>query len=882
MFTELLTWIFLNILSDNPKNVTAEKIRTAFSKLMENVESVVTSAGTGLYKGNIEPTSNVPGDPNANIFLIATPGTYISFKKQDGSAIVLAENSFGFIFRTNNGFVLNSVIIPQPNMTAVNEAIQRMDDFIRDFTVTTVSEITENTTNPINSDAVLNFVDNDFWNREIKKNVKEVERTATNGYYNNQGLLIKDTNGVPFLVELNNGDYNKIKVSGVGLYAVGNTTLSSIFTLNSSGIKTELKPYTATPEVMNGVEFEIPNDAVKLFYNAVRKGATTQVTIEPQLFLLSNDYLVRNSKAKQIDEILGPLYDLKTLQETSVISDNTPSLLGFYNQNKIFTSENSVVRGFIYEIPSNAELVKLKGYGFFSGGEGTLYGVKNDNSIVELEPRFKVNTLIDKNFELTGFKEIFGTMMLVNGVVPKVTFLSLDVSEKETANDKKLEQYIKQIAGENSGVKIGNSLIVGKPNTAIEIDFVTNEILPTAKPTIINGEVSIKIDDVLIKKYATLGVQGTSTAIYPKKNWSLALFNNEAKSSAFEMSIDGLPFHDEFVFKADWVDATNMRNLLCNRLWEQIIQSRKGFPKREFNEYIYNASDATFENRFPTRALGHVQGFPCIFKVNGEFYGVGCFNIGKKRQNYNLKKSNKKHIQLEDGSDGQRNLITWKANDWNVRNPSMTGYVEEGEIPDAIVKASVDRLFAYHGSGQTNMIANFEQYYTKKNIFDKIIFSQAIYDLDGVAKNYMLTTWDGLIWHHLPYDMDSVFGLNFNGLNYLPTTKDVFTHYESVGGEEQAAFLSGRNFYRAILTGYKSEINARYKELRDNDILSVDNLYKLAMEIHLKWGDENFKKEFEKWTDRPSNTIIKTSISQILKYMEDRFVWLDTYFNYIP
>lgn len=843
-------------------------------EMFESLDSVNTE-----INGKVNTTENLS---------LKEPGVYRAETSGTIGGITVKEGYYTLLRKKDDGsWVLESETkIPMQDLTPLNNRITQVEtevnNFIDNFTVETSSEITENTTTPINSDAVLNFVDNDFWKRQIVKNIKEVERTATNGYYNNQGLLINDTNGVPFLVELNNGDYSKIKVSGVGIYEVGDKTLSSIFTLNSSGVKTELKPYTATPEVMNGVEFEIPNDAVKLFYNAVRKGANPQITVDPQLFLMTSEYLQKDSKAKTIDEILTPLYNLTEIAENTIISEETPNKQGYYKPDKTFVNEISIVRGFNYVVPNNADYINIKGYSFLSGGEGTLYAIKSDNSIVELEPKAIDYNTIDKTFSLNGIKEVFGTMMFYKGLTPKVSFLGDKSIEIPTPNNKKLEQYIKQIAGESNGVKVGDNLIVGKPNTAIEIDFVTSEILPTAKPTIINGEVSIKIDDVLIKKYATLGVQGTSTAIYPKKNWSLALFNNEAKSSAFEMSIDGLPFHDEFVFKADWVDATNMRNLLCNRLWEQIIQSRKGFPKREFNEYIYNASDATFENRFPTRALGHVQGFPCIFKVNGEFYGVGCFNIGKKRQNYNLKKSNKKHIQLEDGSDGQRNLITWKASDWNVRNPSMSGYVEEGEIPDATVKASVDRLFAYHGSGQTNMIANFEQYYTKKNIFDKIIFSQAIYDLDGIAKNYMLTTWDGLIWHHLPYDLDSVFGLNYNGLNYLPTTKDVFTHYESVGGEEQAAFLSGRNFYRAILTGYKAEINARYKELRDNGILSVDNLYKLAMEIHLKWGDENFKKEFEKWTDRPSNTIIKTSISQILKYMEDRFIWLDTYFNYTP
>ncbi|MGV0995522.1 CotH kinase family protein [Empedobacter falsenii] len=834
----------------------------------------ILAAASGIYTASLTPTSEVPAEVGDKVFLVTIPGTYTNFGN-----VILPENNFGFIFKNGNSFSIQSVAMPKQDMQPVNDAIDRMDEFLLNYEISNI--IKQESENPINSVAFLSFLENEFWNYTFYKGSKEIEKQSNNGYFNNSGVLVNDLNGNAFKCE-EIGVYNKIKVWGTGIFAVGDMSLSAIFSLNSTGVKTEIKSFTTTAETMDGVEFDIPTDAVTIFYNSVRKGATPQITMEPKFVLMTSEYLQEDSKAKTIDEILTPLYNLTEIEENSIISEETPNKQGYYKPDKTFVNENSTVRGFNYIVPNGASFINIKGVGFYSGGEGTLYAIKSDDSIVELEPKVSNYNTIDKTFSLNGVKEVFGTMVFYGGLTPKVLFLRGQSAEVPTPNNKKLEQYIKQIAGESSGAKVGDNLIVGKPNTAIEINFVTTETLPTAKPTVINGEVSIKIDDVLIKKYATLGVQGTSTAIYPKKNWSLALFNNEAKSSAFEMSIDGLPFHDEFVFKADWVDATNMRNLLCNRLWEQIIQSRKGFPKREFNEYIYNASDATFENRFPTRALGHVQGFPCIFKVNGEFYGVGCFNIGKKRQNYNLKKSNKKHIQLEDGSDGQRNLITWKANDWNVRNPSMTGYVEEGEIPDAIVKASVDRLFAYHGSGQTNMIANFEQYYTKKNIFDKIIFSQAIYDLDGVAKNYMLTTWDGLIWHHLPYDMDSVFGLNFNGLNYLPTTKDVFTHYESVGGEEQAAFLSGRNFYRAILTGYKSEINARYKELRDNDILSVDNLYKLAMEIHLKWGDENFKKEFEKWTDRPSNTIIKTSISQILKYMEDRFVWLDTYFNYIP
>ncbi|VDH16860.1 Uncharacterised protein [Algoriella xinjiangensis] len=312
MFTELLTWIFLNILSDNPKNVTAEKIRTTLAKLMENVESVVTAAGTGLYKGNIEPESAIPGDPNASIFLITTPGTYVNFKKQDGSAVILAENSFGFIFKTNNGFVLNSVVIPQPNMTAVNEAITRMDNFIRDFNIEVSQKFVEtNTTDVSSMKSTANYITSRFGvNTDVI--IGHVELTQSNaGAYNqylknNNKIYIDDTAKNSYVVHnYDISSFDKIKVSGYILKdsRAGRTALLGIKT---NGTIVDLTASYNDYQLLDNEVFNV-SEFIKLSVNMARGFSVVLIKAE-ETFPKIADFFMEKTGFSEIKERVSDRY----------------------------------------------------------------------------------------------------------------------------------------------------------------------------------------------------------------------------------------------------------------------------------------------------------------------------------------------------------------------------------------------------------------------------------------------------------------------------------------------------------------------------------------------------------------------------------------------
>lgn len=825
MFTELLTWIFLNILSDNPKNVTAEKIRTAFSKLMENVESVVTAAGTGLYKGNIEPASNVPGDPNANIFLIATPGTYINFKKQDGSAIILAENSFGFIFRTDNGFVLNSVIIPQPNMTEVNKAIQRMDDFIRDFAVTLDEED--------NPKSALSFekgndVLQGFFDQTI--NGKEIKFPTTQGFlYTNN--TVRATNEYLVSFSKNIPVTENYTVTGVVVNTQNNVASllgvkGSIITNLVEGLSTGAK-YTVnvSDSDYDFISIGFINEIPTKIYNETAKieNIDAKKYVDDRLIVL--------------DSFLNPTEDI--LEELEMPQPNETSGAGINDGWAQYPFE-----GLYNGVIDASDLVgydkiKVTGVGQW-GGIIVLGGYNNTTNVydklaVAKDVNSEVTIDLNKKYEAYVYSRTVGTK-----------FYKIKTEKLPIEKDAVLKA-IENGVGSGSKISQKTKAKISYPINLIELNFETTDVLPIDKTTIAKGVFHYTDNaGTSFKKFGTLEVQGSSSAVYPKKNWTFALFNDEALTDSFKLRVGNWAYHSEFVFKSNWIDATHARNILSNKIWEDIVQSRKYFPKRE-NEVAYIASNTNVGQRFDSGALCHVDGVPAKLFVNGSFYGIGMFNLGKKRENYDLKSSNQNHIQL--AAETHANFNSYVAEQWEIRNP---------KTPDANFTTKINAWFSSNALTGQAFKDNFETNHVLKNAIDFFLLAEFIQSADMYTKNLMLTSWDGIKFYFLPYDMDTTFGLQWDGLSYTGHT----------GSIRSASFWS--KFY----TAYSVEIKARYKDLKESGIFTLENVYKHADKMNKTFGLDSFEEEFSRWSV-PSNSTIYTSYPQIYQWVEDRLIWMD-------
>ena len=398
---------------------------------------------------------------------------------------------------------------------------------------------------------------------------------------------------------------------------------------------------------------------------------------------------------------------------------------------------------------------------------------------------------------------------------------------------------------------------VPRPASLLRLDFFTEEALPTAKGTVINGLFRYKENgNVSFVKNATLEVQGSSSAAYPKKNWTIALFENESLTEESSVKLGALVEHTEFVFKSNYIDATHSRNIAANRLWEQIIQSRES-PKRENEMYTGTSSGA----------LCHVEGYPAELYINGEFYGIGCFNLGKKRENYDLDKDNQDHIQM--AADDHVNMFSYNAGQWDIRNPKE---------PDASFRSKIDVWFAVNSLTGDAFREEYPKHNNLINSIDYFVFAEFLRAHDAFVKNWILTSWDGVVFAFCPYDLDTVFGLEWHGLWLLSADKG------SIRDPKNGMW---NEFYNA----FSVEIKERYTELRGAGIFTVANVRNLFEELGNTFGQSAYEKEFARWPEIPSNNAnvttpagtggCFTSIAQVCDWTAKRIDYLDgLYMNY--
>ena len=134
----------------------------------------------------------------------------------------------------------------------------------------------------------------------------------------------------------------------------------------------------------------------------------------------------------------------------------------------------------------------------------------------------------------------------------------------------------------------------------------------------------------------------------------------------------------------------------------------------------------------------------------------------------------------------------------------------------------------------------FETYFDVENQIDYLIFSDITKNSDGFSKNWQWTTYNGRKWYVNVYDCDMTYGGYFQGNQIIPVLTghiNANTHYPT--------------YY--IINYYKSELEERYKELRNANIVSVDHIMSILEDWTSRIGKDNYEREFERWPDSPCN-----------------------------
>lgn len=358
------------------------------------------------------------------------------------------------------------------------------------------------------------------------------------------------------------------------------------------------------------------------------------------------------------------------------------------------------------------------------------------------------------------------------------------------------------------------------------------------------------------KAYATLKVQGNSSTNFPKKNYTLKLYSDEARTEKLKIDFMGWGKQYKFVLKANWIDITHSRNIVGARLWRQICETRLDTLPTLLQE---------------SPRIGCVDGFPIKVYINGTYYGRYSWNIPKDKWAFNMDDDLEEHTVLcgESNDKGVASVYAQSSD-------SINGAYWSDEIhdtPPASVVTAWNRVLKFvNESTDEDFKAHIDEYIDLQSVIDYWCFNPLMGNTDAYGKNQLLITYDLVRWFIHSYDMDQFWGLDWNGnLAYA---------YDSGHPIIVAQY---NNLILKLLRNFPDEITERYWELRGS-VLSLENIIN---EVE-RWTDicssELVAEDYAKTTGNGAFTGIPSAktnnVQQIREWLVKRAALMDTMVPY--
>lgn len=339
--------------------------------------------------------------------------------------------------------------------------------------------------------------------------------------------------------------------------------------------------------------------------------------------------------------------------------------------------------------------------------------------------------------------------------------------------------------------------------------------------------------------------QGNSSLADPYKGYKFDFTNGD------KIKFGNWIAQDSFNLKKYFIDCFRGRSIVDYRLVREIYATRNIGERYPFEDIMSNAYSDTgkFVDNYATGATTVPDGFPILLYNNGKLEGLHVWSLKKDRNNYNMNKSNAKHIIL-DGVLGissiWNSVIDWTAfeirNPKSLKNTTENKYAEGDELSEndsfsKEVKGYIQNLSTAIATikASTDQKTEYAKHFNVPFVIDYFLNANVVYDSDGFNKNWLWCTWDGIKWTPTIWDKDGIFGMVGGWGHHITPNSDT----------QGLLGISTNDPSGLMYSLYKSEVIARYKELRDLGIFSVNHIMKLLNEWLYSIGYDNLKTDLE-------------------------------------
>lgn len=350
--------------------------------------------------------------------------------------------------------------------------------------------------------------------------------------------------------------------------------------------------------------------------------------------------------------------------------------------------------------------------------------------------------------------------------------------------------------------------------------------------------------------YAIMTLQGHSTFGYPKHNYTIRFYEDDQSVRKHKLKLKEWKKEHKFILKANYVDLSQCRNLVCCRIWRSMVACREHVSPRIA--------------ALPT--LGTVDGFPVDVYLNGEYFGLYTMNLHKDDDLYQMKDGEQAALVICNRQTTDESLFRGRAlfasdysSDWEIEfcGTDDTAWARDSfnDLIDFIMQSS-DTEFREQLAAHLDVDA----------AIDYLLFSYALGLPYSSAKDMVMLNY-GDVWIPSAYDMDGAFGLDAEAGAYISPE-------EFVPRKEDGIWQSGTGslLWDRLLNSFSEQLCARYTFLRGG-VLSETSILRMIEAFTEGIPQSSFDLDRNLYPDRPIDD--PDMIKQMTDYITRRLDILD-------
>jgi uncharacterized protein YjdB len=401
--------------------------------------------------------------------------------------------------------------------------------------------------------------------------------------------------------------------------------------------------------------------------------------------------------------------------------------------------------------------------------------------------------------------------------------------------------------------KIDFSFIEPKEDDIPKVFF--DGAMPTTKDNVL-AEMTYISKTLQFHSYITIKCQGTSSMKYPKKNFTIALYEDEERSIKKKVPFKNWGAQNKFCLKANWIDISHSRNIVSARLWGDVVKTRSNY--NELPELLKTSPNN-----------GAIDGFFIKVYYNGIYQGRYTWNIPKDKWMFNMDDELDTHCVLcgENYDSGCfRALAKIDESDWSDEIHDT--------CPESIKTRWNEVISFIMNSTDEEFKTNITNYFDFPSLIDYHLFGLAICGSDSYGKNQIYMTYDGNKWIASMYDLDTTWGMYWNGETL------VAADYARNKFEDYVNGRLGNLLYARIEQNFHEELQARWEELKRGplSLINIINKFENFLEA---MPPELIKEDYASTTAGGAYTgipsVLKNNLQQIRNFAAERQSWTNTY-----